>query len=129
MQAIGLMSGTSLDGVDAALINTDGKTIKEFGATLHIPYSNELQNKLRQVINGELAHHQVENELTKIHADAVLRLVEESKLTLNDINIIGMHGQTIYHNPDKGVTWQNGNGPLLAEYCKTDKICDFSQAD
>ena len=79
---IGLMSGTSLDGVDAALLTTDGDTIACFGAWLTVPYEPAFRRRLRGVLGGRGDIAPVERELTLIHAGVVRRLLAEDRLDL-----------------------------------------------
>ncbi len=127
--ALGLMSGTSLDGVDAALIETDGVHIQQFGPWLTLPYDAGFRARLRAAIAGQEDVPHVEHELTLRHASAVQALLKESGLAPRDVRIIGFHGQTIIHRPKEHITWQIGNGALLAEETGIDVACDFRRAD
>ncbi len=127
MRAIGLMSGTSLDGVDAAWLETDGERIHAFGPTLTVPYTPELRARLRHLIDlGEAAPPglvgEAEDALTRIHADAVRALATPA-------DIIGFHGQTILHAPHRRLTWQIGRPRDLAERTGIPVAHDFRQAD
>jgi len=112
--AIGLMSGTSMDGIDAAVIRTDGALVVEAGAALTVAYDEAFRARLRSVLGerGDVAG--VEAELTDRHADAVRRLMEEAGLSASDVDLVGFHGHTIRHEPDKGITRQIGDGVRLA---------------
>jgi anhydro-N-acetylmuramic acid kinase len=123
--ALGLMSGTSLDGIDAALIRTDGISFVETGAHLTIPYGDQFRAKLRSCLGGKGPVAEVERELTELHADAVKRLAREA----GGVDLIGFHGHTIFHAPDQGRTWQIGNGPLLAQLTGIPVVYDFRTAD
>ena len=123
--ALGLMSGTSLDGIDAALIRTDGISHVETGAHLTIPYGDEFRAKLRSCLGGKGPVAEVERELTELHADAVRRLAREA----GGVDLIGFHGHTIFHAPDQGRTWQIGDGPLLARLTGIPVVYDFRTAD
>jgi len=127
--ALGLMSGTSLDGIDAALIRTDGNHIHATGEALTIPYSDALRHQIREVIyqRGDVAA--TEQELTLAHSDAVKTLLAKAKMTPKDIKVIGFHGQTISHRPNEHITWQLGNGQLLAEKTRIDVVYDFRRRD
>lgn len=127
--AIGLMSGTSLDGVDAALLRTDGRAVLEFGESLSLPIAPELRERLRGLMRGEGDALSIEREVTLLHAQAVAALLEKAGLTAKDIAVIGFHGQTIAHRPREGITWQLGDGALLAERAGIDVVCDFRRAD
>ncbi len=127
MRAIGLMSGTSLDGVDAALIETDGEYVAATGPALTIPYTPELRALLRGLIEaGEAAAPalvaEATTKVTIAHAHAVAALGEPAAL-------IGFHGQTILHAPARRRTWQIGDPALLARLTGTPVACDFRLAD
>jgi anhydro-N-acetylmuramic acid kinase len=126
LKAIGLMSGTSLDGIDAAWIETDGQTITRYGPAATLRYTPPMQAELRAVLNraAYLTPHDVADltqRLTREHALAVLLLGKGA-------DIIGMHGQTILHDPPRR-TWQIGDAPLLARLCHTPVAHDFRSAD
>lgn len=126
---LGLMSGTSLDGVDAALIKTDGHQVLEVGHFATYPYTQELQKKIRDLINGKEDQLVVEKEITLAHAGAVKALLEEAQISPDDVEVIGFHGHTIIHRPEEGFTWQIGDGNWLAELTKIDVVCDFRRRD
>ncbi len=127
--ALGLMSGTSLDGIDAALIRTDGHKIKEFGASLTMPLDHLLTKAIRQAMSGEGDIPDLENEITLRHSDAVSELLKQAQMKPKDVHIIGFHGQTIMHRPKEGITWQLGNGALLAEKTRISVVCDLRRRD
>jgi anhydro-N-acetylmuramic acid kinase len=127
--AIGLMSGTSMDGVDAALIATDGVAAIETGPALTLPYTAALRADLRGVQGGEGPVAAVERALTDAHAEAVQRLLAEAGRAAADIDVIGFHGQTILHRPQQGRTWQIGDGARLAKATGIDVVNDFRSAD
>lgn len=126
-RAIGLMSGTSLDGIDAAFVATDGRERVETGPWLTIPYSAELRERLRAVLGGVGPVAEVERAITEAHADAVIQL--RARHDLGRIDVIGFHGHTILHRPNEGRTWQIGDGALLAARTGIDVMCDFRTAD
>lgn len=129
--AIGMMSGTSMDGVDAALVETDGTDIFELGPFLSIPYAPAFRSRLKTLMgrpsNGE--DLDVERDLTLYHAEAVRDLIADSGLPANAVDIVGFHGQTIFHDPVNAVTCQLGDGPLLASKTEIDVVSDFRAAD
>lgn len=128
--ALGLMSGTSLDGVDAALIKTDGEKVVEFGEALTLPMPRDLIGALQELMMGDQADWlMIERRLTLLHAEAVKKLLDKAKLAAADVGIIGFHGQTIIHRPREGVTWQMGNPALLAEETGIPVVGDFRRAD
>lgn len=127
--ALGLMSGTSLDGIDAALIQTDGKQIFEFGPWLTVPYDAPFRDLLREAAFGRGDILMAEQELTLRHADAVKELLGKANLTRKEVRVVGFHGQTVAHRPHERITWQIGNGALLAEKTGIDVVCDFRRRD
>jgi len=124
MLAIGLMSGTSLDGVDAALIETDGEGHVRPIAFVGDDYTAEERSAIRLAVNCALELERpvadpvietAERMLTARHADAVDRLLARAGIRADEIDVVGFHGQTIAHRPDRGWTWQIGDGAGLAE--------------
>ena len=121
------MSGTSLDGIDAAFVVTDGRSHVETGPSLTIPYERGFRERLRSVLGGVGAVQEVELELTLTAAAAVAEL--QRRHDLGTVDLIGFHGHTILHRPGEGRTWQIGNGSLLAMESGVDVVCDFRSAD
>ena len=121
--ALGAMSGTSLDGVDAAMVQTDGAQIKAFGPTGYRPYSDIEREILGRAL-GKTEGPEV---------DQAAHVVESAHLELlsdfGDAEIIGFHGQTTFHAPDDGQTCQIGKGHLLASALNTPVVWDFRSAD
>ncbi|MDE2333406.1 MAG: anhydro-N-acetylmuramic acid kinase [Rhodospirillales bacterium] len=130
MRAIGLMSGTSLDGVDAAWLETDGEQVVRTGRALTLPYAPELRLRLRRLLDRAGANLPVQDPelleataaLTQCHVAAVRALETRA-------DIIGFHGQTILHQPQRRRTWQIGDAALLARACGLPVACDFRLAD
>ena len=127
--ALGLMSGTSCDGVDAALVETDGRSAIRCGAWLSEPYDAAFHDRLRSVLGGRGEVAAVERELTERHAQAVGDLLARQNMPSGSVDIIGFHGQTILHEPERRRTWQIGDGPLLARLTGIDVVNDFRSAD
>ena len=130
--AIGLMSGTSMDGIDAALIATDGTRVSARGTALTLPYAPDFRKRLRAVLgegNDPAAVATVEAELTDLHAQAVRLLLESAQRKPADIAIVGFHGHTVHHAPALGVTHQIGDGGRLARNIGIDVVTDFRSAD
>lgn len=130
--AIGLMSGTSGDGVDAALIKADAVHIETFGPAVSEPYDPAFRIRLKACYGGKQPTAEieaVERELTELHARAVHRLLETANLRPADIVVTGFHGQTIHHAPHEGRTWQIGDGALLAKLIGIDVVNDFRSND
>ncbi len=125
-KAIGLMSGTSLDGViDVALIETDGKGHLEPLEFYAHPYAADIRDKVRACFGQSVpndATKEAEQLVTDIHIEAV-------KASGFNADIIGFHGQTIMHDPENAFTWQLGDGARLALETGIDVINDMRQAD
>jgi anhydro-N-acetylmuramic acid kinase len=139
MTAIGLMSGTSLDGVDVALIETDGKRVKSFGPSGYRPYTENERILLRQALTEAVDLPQrdarpgilreAERVVTSAHAEAVAAFTRQNGLTCEDIDIVGFHGQTVLHRPAQKMTVQIGNGEALAKAIHLPVMHDFRAAD
>ena len=127
--AIGLMSGTSLDGVDVALLKTDGERVGELGAASTYAYEPAFRERLRGVLGGQGAVAAVEAELTDIHAQAVRHFVKDHGIAPGDVDVVGFHGHTIVHQPDQRRTWQIGDGRALARALRLPVVWDFRSAD
>ncbi|WP_322097076.1 anhydro-N-acetylmuramic acid kinase [Pelagibius sp.] len=127
--ALGLMSGTSLDGIDAALIRSDGRVAVTSGPSLSWPYDAGMRRSLRSVLGGQGPVAEVERALTLKHAEAVRALLSEAGLGPRDVRVIGFHGHTILHRPEEGRTWQIGDGALLAEETGIDVVSDMRSRD
>ncbi|MDC0074823.1 anhydro-N-acetylmuramic acid kinase [Alphaproteobacteria bacterium] len=130
--AIGLMSGTSLDGVDAAVIYSDGLTKIDYGPAITIDYNSSFRKNLRSIIgqkhyNGKILS--IESELTDYHIYAVNKLIEDNSLNNEELDIISFHGQTISHDPSNQHTFQIGDPIKLSKYTKINVINDFRSAD
>ncbi|MDE3016867.1 MAG: anhydro-N-acetylmuramic acid kinase [Pseudomonadota bacterium] len=127
--SLGLMSGTSLDGIDAALIKTDGEQVFSFGAWLTLPFTDAERARVREAVHGRGDMLAAEQEITIKHADAVRALLKKADVGRKEVNVIGFHGQTVVHRPLEHLTWQIGNGALLAEKTGIDVVCDFRRRD
>ncbi|NIJ16433.1 anhydro-N-acetylmuramic acid kinase [Sphingobium vermicomposti] len=123
MLAIGLMSGTSRDGIDAALIETDGEASVAAVAFHAKAYADGFRLRLAEACQRAMAMdkpgfepiiHAVEEELTALHVDAVADLLSRSGHVAQDISVIGFHGHTVAHRPERKWTWQIGDGAALA---------------
>jgi anhydro-N-acetylmuramic acid kinase len=126
-RAIGLMSGTSLDGIDVAMIDTDGGERVIAGPSLTVPYADGFRDRLRSVLGGVGPVGEVEAELTGLHAEAV----EQYRALHPEIavDIVGLHGHTILHRPAERRTRQLGDGASLAHRLGIDVVADFRSAD
>lgn len=138
-RAIGLMSGTSMDGVDIALVETDGENVVTFGATGFQPYSDEDRALLRAALDeaaglegGEAlpgAVAKAAKMVTARHAEAVELFLRQKGLSAADIDLVGFHGQTVIHRPKQRLTVQIGDGEALAQRLGIATVYDFRAAD
>lgn len=129
MKALGLMSGTSMDGIDVALIDTDGEGVQAFGPHLTVPYEPALRERIRQALGSEAAAHELEDAITLAHAEAVSRYFDSYGLSARDVDLCGFHGQTILHAPERRLTRQLGDGAALARLIGINVVNDFRNAD
>jgi anhydro-N-acetylmuramic acid kinase len=138
LTAVGLMSGTSYDGVDVALIDTDGEEIG-LGPTGYRPYSERERDVLRRAIAAatNLADRKLrpkvlaeaEELVTDMHAEAVEAFLAANGMPPSAVAVVGFHGQTVLHRPERGLTVQLGNGPALAARLGIPVVYDFRAAD
>lgn len=129
MWALGLMSGTSMDGVDAALIASEGERILEFGPWASQPYPDAFRGRLRAILGGQGDVAGVERELTDFHAQVARELLAAWGRPSGLVRVVGFHGHTILHRPDERRTWQIGDGARLAAALGIEVINDLRQAD
>ena len=139
LTAIGLMSGTSLDGVDVALIETDGRRVKAFGPSGYRPYTEMERNLLRQALYeaADLPQRdarpgclrEAERVVTLAHAEAVATFAAQNRFTFEDVDIVGFHGQTVLHRPERKLTVQIGDADMLAKAIHIPVMHDFRAAD
>ena len=134
--SIGLMSGTSMDGVDISIIQSDGQY--QFYNILddYFEYDINLQERLirlRNLILNENDLHKyskelrnLERKITVFHAEKINQVLLKHK---TEVDLIGFHGQTIFHNPQKKITKQLGDGKLLSQLLKKKVVYDFRQKD
>src|SRR3977135_1156767 len=139
LSAIGLMSGTSYDGVDVALINTNGEDIGRIGPTLYRPYSEEERVLLRRAMGsaanladradrpGPLA--EAEALVNRSHAEAVEAFLAANGMTADDIAVVGFHGQTVLHDPVRRLTIQLGQRGAPASRIGIPVVYDLRAAD
>jgi len=137
--AIGLMSGTSLDGVDVALIETDGDTIGRFGPTGYRPYADAERAMLRGALAAAVGLadrtarpgvlRAAEACVTTAHAEAVESFLEANGISADAIAVVGFHGQTVLHRPETRLTVQIGDGQALAARLGVPVVFDFRAAD
>jgi anhydro-N-acetylmuramic acid kinase len=139
LRAIGLMSGTSLDGVDVALIETDGERILGFGPVGYRPYSDDERALLRlaladgAVLTDRTARpgvlDEAEDFVTRVHAETVEAFLETENIDTTDVAVVGFHGQTVLHRPASKLTVQIGDGAALAQRLGLPVAYDFRAAD
>jgi anhydro-N-acetylmuramic acid kinase len=139
LRSIGLMSGTSMDGVDVALVETDGEGEVRLGPFLGRPYSNADRALLRRGLEdarriidrndrpGILA--EAERMITERHIEAVEAFLVANSVNRAGIDIIGFHGQTVLHRPENGLTVQIGSGDELARRLGIPVAFDFRAPD
>jgi anhydro-N-acetylmuramic acid kinase len=137
MTVLGMMSGTSMDGVDAAVLVTDGQSITSFGPHLFRPYSEMERSVLRAALAeapgltdraarpGALA--EAEQIVTEAHVETARQLLRENPAA--KIELVGFHGQTVFHAPECGLTVQIGDGPALARRLGVPVAYDLRAAD
>jgi len=137
--AIGLMSGTSLDGIDVALVTTDGEAHVERGPARTYAYTLDQRQMLAAALREAVILKSrderpaglgdVERVLTEWHATAVERFRHEFSLSASRIDLIGFHGQTVLHRPEHRLTVQLGDGQLLADRLGVPVMFDMRAAD
>ncbi|WP_274629556.1 anhydro-N-acetylmuramic acid kinase [Arvimicrobium flavum] len=137
--AIGLMSGTSMDGIDLAMLATDGVSRMEFGGNLFVPYDAAFRRRLEGALEtakaiasreqrpGELA--EIEREITDRHAEAVEDFLRRQGIGREAVDVIGFHGQTVLHRPQQALTVQLGDGGRLAERTAIPVVYDMRAND
>jgi len=134
--SLGLMSGTSGDGVDASLINSDGGSNYKVEINKYFEYENNfrqkihsLKDKINTATDLEVYFNEIkalERELTIFHSKVVMDIVKSIKMK---IDFVGFHGQTIFHDPSKKISKQIGDGKLLSQLTKTTVVYNFRQKD
>ncbi len=132
LRALGLMSGTSVDGVDVALIETDGEHVEAFGPTLTVAYADEVRRTIRAAFGADQANaatRAAEQAVTEAHIDAVRCWSEQHGTPLTSLDVVGFHGQTIAHRPEQRFTWQVGDGAALAKALGVRVVNDLRGAD
>ena len=134
--ALGLMSGTSMDGVDASIIRSDGNSKYTLLFDKYFEYEDKIRQNLinlrykvsepRDLIENTEEIKFLEKQITIFHAKAVKHILEEFNVKLD---LIGFHGQTLFHDSDKKITKQIGDGKLLSQMTKNLVVYDFRQND
>jgi anhydro-N-acetylmuramic acid kinase len=139
MRALGLMSGTSMDGIDVALIETDGEEAVVRGPSATFAYDAAFRARLVEALGGAggLTDRtarpgclgEVERELTERHAAVMGEFLAARGMAPADIAVVGFHGQTVLHAPERRLTVQLGDGARLAELSGIDVVWDLRAAD
>src|SRR4029077_19463225 len=139
LTALGLMSGTSLDGVDVAMIETDGKQVKSFGPSGYRAYSDRERTLLRAALTEAVNLPQrdarpgilreAERAVTVAHAEAVAAFTAQNRISREGVDIVGFHGQTVLHRPAERMTVQIGDAAALAKAIHIPVMHDFRAAD
>ena len=134
--ALGLMSGTSMDGVDASIIESDGERIYSPLLDRYFEYGDKIRQKIinvraKIIASNHLIEHKgeikdIEREITFFHANVVNEILDNNKI---DVDLLGFHGQTIYHNSKERISKQLGDGKLLSQLTKKKVVYDFRQND
>ena len=134
--SLGLMSGTSLDGIDASIISSDGEKVINIEKNQYFPYENDFKSKMREFIENcdginfinknQQNYNNLERELTMFHAEISNQVIRDFQ---NNIDLIGFHGQTIIHKPDQKYSIQMGDGRLLSQILQKKVIYDFRRND
>lgn len=137
--AIGTMSGTSMDGVDVALVETDGETVERLGPWSSREYNATERHILRSAVNAAKDLHdrnarppaiaEAERLVTEVHIEAIDTLLRRDHIARSAVDVIGFHGQTILHRPERALTVQIGDGAELASRLLIPVVYDFRAAD
>ncbi|MBE8191240.1 MAG: anhydro-N-acetylmuramic acid kinase [Alphaproteobacteria bacterium] len=132
---LGLMSGTSLDGIDMALLETDGATHIEYGAVASVAYTAQMRGVLRQTLDEARALSPAElavqdfSTAEALITDAHISAVQDFCAEHGKPDLLGFHGQTIAHAPKDNITIQLGDAARLAKTCAIDVVADFRKDD
>lgn len=126
------MSGTSVDGVDVALIETDGERVAAFGPAVTVPYPDEARRIIRAAFGATAeteATRAAEQVVTEMHVAAVRAWTAKTGIAADTLDLVGFHGQTITHQPDRRFTWQIGDGAALARTLGVRVVNDLRRDD
>ena len=126
---IGMMSGTSLDGVDVALIRSDGVWRIESGPARTYGYTPEQRAAIRTCLGRETGSDAAGAAVTEAHKAALRAFISMERFPPAEIDWVGFHGQTIFHDPDNGKTVQIGDAGALADAGGVPVVSDFRSAD
>ena len=133
---LGLMSGTSMDGIDGSIIYSDGVDNFEVIENFYYKYENNFNNKLSDLKNKIISDkdlkyyekdiNELDREITVLHAEFANSILKNYK---NKVDLVGFHGQTIYHNSEEKLTRQLGDGKLLSQLLKKKIVYNFREND
>lgn len=126
---IGLMSGTSADGVDAAILRTDGRDVAEAGESLFVPYDDALRADILALMRGAGDAAKIAQSITDVHIQAVNALIKKVNVSRETFSLVGFHGQTIRHAPAEGITVQIGEPARMAAELGIPVVADFRSND
>ncbi len=129
LTVLGLMSGTSSDGIDVALLRTDGERLLEPGGATTFDYESQFRARLRAATVDQSDLSELSTELTQAHADAIAKFLATSELRPDNIDLLGFHGHTVFHDPIRGRSLQIGDGAALAQQLGIDVVDQFRAAD
>ncbi len=128
-----------MDGIDAALLKTDGEAVVERGPSGFYPYSPETRDLLQQALVDALQIDQrderpgclgnAQEMVTTLHAEAINQFLKDNNLTVDNVDLLGFHGQTVLHRPDDALTVQIGNGQALADATGISTVYDMRAND
>ncbi|OJV13123.1 MAG: hypothetical protein BGO27_02730 [Alphaproteobacteria bacterium 33-17] len=124
------MSGTSFDGVDVARLKTDGEDDVILCETFFVPYSDSLRTKLKTAASQSFRDILLlEKELSEIYLNAIKQFLHKYDIDKNDIDFAVIHGQTIFHEPQSGITSQLCNPHIIRENLGIEVMCDVRRSD
>ena len=129
INSMGLMSGTSLDGLDIALISSDSLNkfiLRQFNT---YKYSKSLKQSIRDFIDNRKNINHLDGLITEFNAKCIKSFMVEFNIKQSDIDIIGMHGHTIFHSPKENWTWQLSNGKALSNLVNIPVISNLRYRD
>ena len=133
LTAIGVISGTSMDGIDVALIESDGEARLEAGPAATFAYPKDVAQRLRAVVadlsEAQAPQLELERDVTDAHVAAVEAFLERFSVARERVALVGLHGQTILHRPRFGLTRQLCDGARAAAALGIDVVADFRSAD
>lgn len=129
INSMGLMSGTSLDGLDIAFIRTDGLDKFELKNFHTFEYSKSFKNDIKNFISTRKNINYVNNLITDFNVKCIKSFLASFNIKKIELDIIGMHGQTIFHNPQENWTWQLGDGQALSSLVNIPVISNFRYRD